>query len=127
MTFFIDNNLSKYLSDGMKGFGEHVEHLTERFPPSAEDPEWLKYVGEKGLVLVTRDERLRWRPAEIRAFVQYGVRAFILGGKNRTRCQLIQQVVRNWPRMKELANTTPPPFAFRVPPTGAKITKLQLI
>ena len=58
MTFFIDNNLSKYLSDGMKGFGEQVEHLTERFPPSAEDPEWLKYVGEKGLVLVTRDERL---------------------------------------------------------------------
>ena len=126
MTFFIDNNLSKYLSDGMKGFGEHVEHLTDSFPSNAEDIEWLRYVGERGLVLVTRDERVRWRPAEVHALWQYKVRAFFLGGKNRTRCQLVQQVVRNWPRRKELAETTPPPFAFRVPPTGSKITGLEL-
>ena len=50
--------------------------------------------------------------------------AFFMGGKNRNRCQLIQQLVRNWPRMKELAKKTRVPFAFRVPPSGTKFTTL---
>ena len=110
----------------MKGFGEHVIHLQDKFPPDTDDPIWLKYIGEKGLILVTRDERIRWRPAELRALKDYKVGAFFVGGKNRTRCQLIQQLVRNWLRMKELADKTKLPFVFRIPPQGAKVTKMPL-
>ena len=126
MKFFIDINLSQQLAIGMKGFGEHVIHLQEKFPPDTDDQIWLKYIGEKGLILVTRDERIRWRPAELRALKDHKVGAFFLGGKNRTRCQLIQQLVRNWPHMKELADKTKHPFVFRIPPQGAKVTKMPL-
>ena len=57
---------------------------------------------------------------------EHEVGAFFMGGKNRNRCELIQQLVRNWPRMKELARKTPVPFAFQIPPSGTKFRLLPL-
>ena len=126
MKFFFDNNLSETLPRGLKAFGEDAMHLKEKFPQDAPDKEWLKYVGENGIFLVTRDDRVRNRPNELQAFKQNAVGAFFLGGKNRNKCELIQQVVRNWPRMKQLAGGTSRPFAFRVPPSGTKFVSILL-
>ena len=126
MRFFFDNNLSPQLAAGMKGFGEDVIHLTDIFPPEVEDTELLARVGSEGWCLVTRDDKIRYRPAESRAIREHRVGAFFMGGKNLRRFELIQQLVRNWPRMKELADKTKRPFAFRVPPKGAKIKPLPL-
>jgi len=125
MRFFLDNNLSPGLAKGMKAFGEDVVHITEIFPDDTDDPDWLPHVGSEGWILVTRDKRIRYRPAEWTAFKEYGVGAFFMGGKQRSRCQLIRQLVRNWPRMKELAGKTQVPFAFQVPPKGKKLARLR--
>ena len=126
MRFFIDENLSPQLAKGMSGFGEDAIHLTEVFSQGTEDVDWLRYVGQNGLFLVTRDERVRWNPAELQALKIHDVGAFFLGGKNRSRCDLIQQLVRNWPRMKEIGSRTRRPFAFKVPPSGSKFVPLPL-
>jgi len=126
MKFFIDNNLSVQLAEGMQGFGEKVEHLRETFPEDTADTVWLRHIGEKRIILITRDNRIRRRPAELMALHEYKVGAFFLAGKNKTRCELIKQLVRNWPRIKEYALKTKCPFAFRVPPTGAKIKQIPL-
>ena len=126
MKFFVDNNLGRQLADGMRGFGENMMHLLDEFPQDANDAEWLEYVGKNGLTLITRDKRIRWRPAELCALRTHKVGAFVLGGKNQTRCQLIQQLVRNWPQIKELAGKTKPPFAFQLPATGTKIRSITL-
>lgn len=126
MKFFVDNNLSDKLANGMKAFGESVMHLREKFPEDAEDELWLEYVGKNGLVLITRDERIRRNPAQLNAMKRHKVRAFLLGGKKRGRCDIFRQVVRNWPRMKEYARKTKPPFVFRVPPSGTKFKPLHL-
>jgi predicted nuclease of predicted toxin-antitoxin system len=126
MKFFFDNNISEHLAHGMREFGEDVAHLKDHFPQDASDTEWLQYVGENDIVLVTRDEAIRWRPAELFAVRRFKVGAFFLGGKTLNRCQLIQQVVRNWPRIKEMAASESRPFAIRVPPNGTKFTKLNL-
>ncbi len=124
MTFFIDNNLSQALAKGMHGFGEDVIHLVDKFPSTARDEEWLKYVGKNDMCLVTRDEKIRSRPNELAALKNHKVGAFFLGGKNLSRCTIIQQLVRNWPRMKEYSAKTPRPFAFRVPANGTTFQKL---
>ncbi len=126
MRFFIDNNLSKQMADGMAAFGEEVEHLRDSFRADARDEDWLPYVGENEMVLVTRDEAIRRKPAELRALKSHNVGAFFLGGKNLDRCKLIQQLVRNWPRMKEYAAKTRRPFAFRIRATGTKIVEINL-
>ena len=76
MKFLLDNNLSKYLSIGMQGFGENVMHLKDVFPENTDDATLLKYVGENELYLVTRDLNIRRRPAEIDALKNYKVGAF---------------------------------------------------
>lgn len=126
MRFFFDNNVSIHLAHGMREFGEDVEHLKDRFPQNAADSEWLQYVGENEMILITRDEKIRWRPAELVAVRRFKVAAFFLGGKTLSRCELIQQVVRNWPQMKQVAAAESRPFAFRIPPHGTKFTRLHL-
>ncbi len=126
MRFFVDNNLSQKLAKGMAAFGEDVIHLKDKFPEETIDTKWLKYVGEQQLVLITRDKDIRRNPAELFALREYRVGAFFLGGKNLDRWKIIQQVVRNWLRIKELAERTQPPYAFRVPPRGTRFLRIPL-
>jgi predicted nuclease of predicted toxin-antitoxin system len=126
MKFFVDNNLSAHLAHGMQEFGESVEHLTDQFSDDTADTEWLRYIGDGEIFLITRDDRIRRNPAELEALRNHKVGAFFIGGKNRSRCDIIQQVVRNWPRIKQLASRQRKPFAFRVPPKGTKIDKIPL-
>jgi hypothetical protein len=126
MTFFIDHNLSPSLAKGMEGFEEPVTHLTFHFQPDVEDTTWLEFIGKNGWFLITRDDRIRRNPLELLAFRQHKVGAFFLGGKGRKRCELIQQLVRNWPRIKEYARNTRRPFAYRVPPKGTKFGKIVI-
>lgn len=124
--FFFDNNLSPHLAEGMKAFQEEAIHLIEEFPQETKDADWLPIVGSRGWTLVTRDERILKNPAELKAYKDNNIGAFFLGGKNRSRCELILQLVRNWPRMKELTSKTKRPFAFRIPPSGTNFTKISL-
>jgi hypothetical protein len=126
MKFFFDNNLGNNLVVGLRAFGEDVIHLTDEFSPGTPDEIWLKEIGEKGYVLITRDERVRWNPAEITAFCKYKVGAFFLGGKSLTKWQIIQQLIRNWIQIKEVSERTKKPFAFRIPPHGTKFLQIQL-
>jgi predicted nuclease of predicted toxin-antitoxin system len=127
MTFFIDNNLGANLVVGLRAFGEDVIHLTEKFPQNTPDEIWLKEIGERNYFLITRDERIRWNPAELGAFCKYKVGAFLLGGKNLKKWEIIQQLIRNWPRINEMAGKTRKPFAFRIPPHGTKFSSFQLM
>lgn len=126
MRFFVDNNLSVNLARGMRAFGEPVDHLQDHFREDAPDTEWLEYIGTEDFFLITRDDRIRRNPAELRALREFRVGAFFLGGKQRSRCELIQQLVNNWPRIKEFARTSKRPFVFRVRPTGTKFDEIPL-
>lgn len=126
MKFFVDNNLSDYLAKGMKAFGEDVVHLKEYFPEETKDVDWLKFIGENDLILITRDERIRRNPAELSAFRKHNVGAFFLGGKKLDKCKIIQQVVHNWPKIKQYAIEERRPFAFRIPPTGKNFSNIPL-
>lgn len=107
----------------MKAFGEDVSHLKEIFPGETVDSVWLKYIGENRHIIITRDEKLRWRPAEIQSIRKYNVGAFFLGGKNRSRCDIIRQLVRNWPNIKEIVRKERTPFIFVVRAEGGKIER----
>lgn len=124
MKFFFDNNLSPSLAEGMKAFGEEVVHLQEEFAPDARDEDWLPIVGGRKWILVTRDERIRYNALERKLLLKHRVSAFFLGGKSRTRCQLIEQVVRNWSGMREVAAGARGHFLMKVAATGKKLDRL---
>lgn len=127
MRFFFDNNLGKNLVEGMRAFGEDVVHLKEEYPQdNVPDETWLKDIGEKNYILITRDERVRWNPAELCAFRTYRVGAFLLGGKKLDKWAIIQQLIQSWPQIKNLSDSTRKPFAFRIPPYGSKMSPICL-
>lgn len=50
------------LVDGLRAFGENVQHLRETFAPDTPDTKdavWIPQVAEWGWILVTRDKRIR--------------------------------------------------------------------
>ncbi len=126
MKFFVDNNLSPKLAAGMLAFGEEVAHLTDHFDKSADDREWIPWLGKGDWFLISRDLKIRFKPAEKLALVQHKVGAFLLGGKNRSRCQLIMQLVKAWPHIKECARNEKRPFVFGVPSSGVKLKRYVL-
>lgn len=126
MKFFVDNNLGESLVRGMKGFGVNICHLKDHFPENAPDTTWIPFVGENNYFLITRDLRLRWHPAELQSLYEYNVGSFFLAGKDRTKWQLIQQLVRHWLRINDFALKTKRPFAFNIPSKGTKIIKIPI-
>jgi len=125
MRFFLDNNLSTRLADGMCAFGEDVTHLQNHFVADTADAIWLQDIGQKGWILITRDQRITKNPAEKMALRQNNVGAFFLAGKNRSHWDLVEQLVRNWRRLKSLSSSTDRPFAFRIPSKGTKFERIQ--
>ena len=81
--FCVDENdlaLGKALADlhGNVVFPGHPD-LPE-VPRRSLDDEWLAVIGVRGLVVITRDKRIRYRPVERAMWVEHRVRSFVLTG-----------------------------------------------
>jgi hypothetical protein len=80
--FFLDRSLGRHrVPEALRGagwslrthhevYGERDEHIS--------DVEWLELCGRLDLPVLSKDRRIRYRPAEIDAIRRFGVRAFVL-------------------------------------------------
>ncbi len=50
-------------------------------PLGTPDLEWMPVIARLDLIVVTRDRRIRTRPAELRAYWEFGIRSVWLGAK----------------------------------------------
>ncbi|WP_156138873.1 PIN-like domain-containing protein [Microbacterium mangrovi] len=50
-------------------------------PLGCPDLDWMPVVALQGLIVLTRDRRIRTRPAELEIYLAQGIRAVWLGGK----------------------------------------------
>jgi predicted nuclease of predicted toxin-antitoxin system len=114
MKFFFDENTSPNVAEGLKGFGEPVMYVTDRFSRGTQDRVLLQFVAENDMVFVTRDNRVRFNPLELVTIKDYGVGAVILKGKEMNRWNQIRQIIKAWPRIVDLSGKTPKPFALCV-------------
>lgn len=71
-------------------------------------------VGQRGWVVLTKDERIRYRLTEKRAIAQAGVRAFFLVPKNLTGPQNGEVFVRALARITKFCVGNQPPFIAKV-------------
>jgi len=80
--FFIDRSLGRHrMPQALRELGwwvlTHHEVFGER-DEEIRDVEWLELCGRRNLPALSKDRRLRYRPAEIDAIRRFGVRAFVL-------------------------------------------------
>ena len=79
--FFVDENdlaLGRSLAHARKDV-LHPGHVRlPDVPLGTPDAQWLPIVGELGLVVITRDKKIRSRPAEAELVIAAGIRGFVL-------------------------------------------------
>jgi hypothetical protein len=100
-----------------------VETLDEHFSPDVRDEEWLKVVGRRGWVVLTKDQRIRYRSNELAAVRRAKVRLFVIVAKDLKGEDIAQVIVRAIPTMRRFVETCPAPFIATIHRT-ANVTLL---
>jgi predicted nuclease of predicted toxin-antitoxin system len=91
-----------------------VEIHDDHFARDEEDRVWLKAVGERGWVVLTKDQRLRYRPLEISALRASKARVFVLTAGNLRGVEIAAVFLAALPQIGRVLNSVPGPFVARV-------------
>jgi hypothetical protein len=84
----------------------------ERFTASEKDTAWIAAVSTEGLIIMTRDRRIRSRPAERAVFEAAKARCFVVATGASTPLEDLRVLLGAWPRMEAIIATTAAPFMY---------------
>jgi uncharacterized protein with PIN domain len=107
------------MAGALRKAGLKVAIHDDHFAPDAKDEEWLAVAGQKQWIVITRDERIRYRAAAKQAIRRAKVRAFVLAAQGDLRAEMLAQnflkAIRNVRRIVEEQN---PPFVAKISRSG---------
>lgn len=95
-----------------------MEVHDEHFARDEEDRVWLKTIGERGWVVLTKDQRLRYLPLEIAALRASKARVFVLTAGNLRGIEIAAVFVAALPGICKVLHSLPGPFVARVSQSG---------
>jgi predicted nuclease of predicted toxin-antitoxin system len=95
-----------------------VEIHDDHFVRDEEDRIWLRAVGERGWVVLTKDQRLRYRPLEVAALRASKARVFVLTAGNLRGSEIAAVFLTALPRIFKVLHSVPGPFVARVTQAG---------
>lgn len=99
----------------LRAAGLKIEVHDDHFPQNAKDTEWLTSVGKNKWIVVTRDERIRYRAAEQQAIRRAKVRAFVLVVRGDLRVEVLAEVfLKALPKIRAMAGKQEPPFIAKI-------------
>jgi uncharacterized protein with PIN domain len=126
LTFFIDRQLGRYkMAGALRIAGLNVEIHDDHFAQDAKDEEWLIVVGQKNWVVVTRDERIRYRAAAKQAIRRAKVRAFVLTAQGNLRAEMLAEIfLKALPKIRRTVGQRQPPFIAKISRDGS-VTLLE--
>ena len=119
LILFLDRSLGKHIvAEALRQAGAAVEVHDDHFLQDARDEEWLREVGQRGWIVLTRDDRIRYRLHERTALLQAGVRAFVLVRRSLAGPTMAATFVQALPAIRRFVTRYQPPFIARVTQTG---------
>jgi hypothetical protein len=119
LVFFIDRSLGrKIVAQALRQAGETVEIHDDHFVADATDEDWLLEVGKRGWIVLTKDDRIRYRTTERTALATARVRAFVLTSSQLQGAEMAVAFLAALPRIKRLIAKHNPPFIGRVSRSG---------
>lgn len=91
-------------------------------PRETPDIDWMTEVARRNLIVITRDRRIRTRPAELRVYIELGIRSVWIGAKRdlgpRDQLELFLQHEQRLRR--EITKRGPGPWALSLSPSGLR-------
>jgi PIN like domain len=121
---FLDENLAgKRLPEGLRKDGLAVKLLHEEFQRGVLDTDLLPRIGEKGWILLTKDNQIRRRPLEIQAFIAARLRVLVFESAEMTSGEMLDAFRKALPAIGQFVKKRKAPFVMRVGMTG-RVTAL---
>lgn len=111
--YFTDRDLGKQFPAALREAGLQVERHADHFEPSTPDEAWLPEVGRLGWVVLTHDERIRYKPNELAAVLRHGVALLVVQGQA-PYPQLAKWFVQTLPRVEAFVAAHEPPYIAKV-------------
>lgn len=109
---------SRKLDEALKAADiPHIAHR-ERFADDCPDEEWLTVAGREGWIVLTRDQAIRRKPNELKAFREAKLIMFALASGNASAENTARLVVELYPRILRKAHAVKPPAMFSVTLAG---------
>lgn len=126
--FFLDRSLGRRQVPGiLRAAGLRLRTLAEVYgiPKDEEvaDVDWLERAGSESWVVLMKDERIRYRPAERAALTDYRVRAFCLTSGNLRAADMAQLYLDVLDPIADACGN-PGPFLYVVSRSGLRRTEL---
>jgi beta-lactamase class A len=119
LVFFIDRSLGrKIVAQALREIGRDRRDPRRPFCPDAKDEDWLFEVGKRGWIVLTKDDRIRYRVTERTAIASAKVRAFVLTSTQMQGTEMAAAFTKALPRIKRIGASNAPPFIARVSRTG---------
>ena len=121
LVFFLDRALGKRFI--VQALSENnpevtVKVLDDYFEPNVSDEEWLRFVGRKGWVAITKDKRIRYRTPALEVIKEEKVKLFIFTKGNLTGQQMAEILIRAIPKIKKFLTNNKPPFIVTMTKSG---------
>lgn len=98
----------------MRAAGLTVEVHDDHFPTNARDEDWLKAVGNRKWVVLSKDDQIRYHPMERDALLNAGVMAFFLPRGDLKGDEMAAIFLRALPRIKRFLKKYKPPIIGKV-------------
>jgi hypothetical protein len=111
------------VAGALRGAGVTVEIHDDHFSPDTRDEDWLREVGQRGWIVLTKDSRIRYHTVELRALIKGRVAAFVLSGGNLRGDEMAEIFLKALPAMDRFARKNRPPFIARIT-KGGSVTRL---
>jgi hypothetical protein len=92
-----------------------VEIHDDHFAQDAPDEEWLMVAGQKGWIVITRDERIRYRAAARQAIRRAKVRMFVIVARGDLRIEAVAHIfLKALPQVRSITAQEKPPFIAKI-------------
>jgi len=96
-----------------------VEVHDDHFAQDAPDSEWLAAAGKNNWIVITRDERIRYRVAEKQAIRRAKVRAFVLAAQGDLRAEMLaHNFLKAVRKVRRIVEKQKPPFIAKISRSG---------
>ena len=127
LVFFIDRSLGKKtIADALKREGAEVYVHDDLFPADTEDESWLREVGNRKWVVLTKDLRIRYRTPERLAVKAANIAMFVLTARDCQGSEMADIFVKALPRITRFLKKNRPPFIAKVTRRGDVLMAVDL-
>lgn len=102
------------MPEALRAAGYHCERHDDHFDQRTEDTAWLSSVAANRWVVLTKDERIRYRLLELQALQSAGLRAFIVICGNVRGIDTAEILLKAMPRILVVLKNRKGPFIYYV-------------